>query len=42
MSASAELKYTQKLTGGVGAVRLRFSLPTTASRQIMIFDPDGE
>ena len=30
MSASAVSKYIQKLTGGVGAVLLRFSVPTTA------------
>ena len=34
------LKYTQKLTGGVGAVFLRFLGPDV--RRIIMFDPDDE
>ena len=40
MSARAVSKYTQKLTGGVGAVFLRFLRPD--DRRIMSFDPDDE
>ena len=40
MSARAVSKYTQKLTGGVGAVLLRFL--RRDDRRIMSFDPDDE
>ena len=40
MSARAVSKYTQKLTGGVGAVFLRFL--RSDDRRIMSFDPDDE
>ena len=40
MSARAVSKYTQKLTGGVGAVLLRFLGPN--DRRIIMFDSDGE
>ena len=40
MSARAVSKYTQKLTGGVGAVFLRFLRPD--DRRIIMFDSDDE
>ena len=40
MSARAVSKYTQKLTGGVGAVFLRFLGPD--DRRIMMFDSNDE
>ena len=40
MSARAVSKYTQKLTGGVGAVLLRFLGPD--DRRIIMFDSDDE
>ena len=40
MSARAVSKYTQKLTGGVGAVFLRFLGPD--DRRIIMFDSDDE
>ena len=40
MSARAVSKYTQKLTGGVGAVLLRF--PGPDDRRIIMFKSDGE
>ena len=40
MSARAVSKYTQKLTGGVGAVFLRF--PGPDDRRVIMFDSNGE